>query len=477
MATETSPSNRRKSSSTALALAVAALCSATTVQAAQWEFEPRVAVGATWLDNVNLAPSGLEESETIAELRPGFSLVGEGPRLEAELDYEAQGVWFSDRSDLDDIYHQALGRGTYELAERSLFVDGYLRFDQENIDPARSLADSNLFDTGNRADTFVYALSPYHIGRWGGWGESLVQYSYQGVRYSNFDDATFDLEDSSINAFSAALGSPSDRRGFSWRVAGSTQTTSFDTAEDFAYDRVALDLGVPVGLRTRLTATAGQESDFVTDRSAGGLDESFWYVGVEWQPSELQSLAARVGDRFYGTAYELHWSRRGSRGELAVDYTEEPTTSSGVLGDEGVFQPGFRPGGLPSLDTRVFLLKRLAGLASYELARSTLGLRLFYDERVYQDGSGDVERNQGLGVTYDWQLGPRMVLGGVAEWERRSFGGVQREDDLAELTLSLTRALTRTVSGVLSVSRFSRDSDVEFDYDVNRVSLFVEARF
>jgi hypothetical protein len=474
---EPAQNNLRRTSSTALVLAIAALCGAASAQAAEWEFEPRVAVGATWLDNINLAPSGLEESDTIAELRPGFNLVGEGPRVEMELDYEAQGIWFSDRSDLDDIYHQALGRGTIELAERSLFLDGYLRFDQENIDPARNLANSNLFDTGNRADTFVYGLSPYHQAQWSDWGESLVQFRHEGVRYSNFDDATFNLEDSSTNTFSAGLGSPSDRRGLSWRVSGSTQTTGFDTAEDFAYDRVALDVGVPVGLRTRLTATAGQESDFVTDRSAGGLDETFWYVGFEWEPSELQFLSARVGDRFYGTAYELRWSRRGSRGELAVDYTEEPTTSSGVLGSDDVFEPGFRPGGVPRLDTRVFLLKRLAGRASYELARSTLGARVFYDERVYQDGSGDVERNSGLGVTYDWQLGPRMTLGGLAEWERRQFAEVEREDDFTELTLSLTRALTRTLSGVLSVSRFSRDSDVESDYDVNRVSFFLQARF
>jgi hypothetical protein len=471
--------NRPQTSARALApsLAIAALCSAPVLQAAEWEFEPRVGLGLTWLDNVALAPSGLEESEAVTEFRPGFNLQGQGARVDMEFDYEGQGIWFADRSDLDDLYHQALGQGTLELMERSLFLDGYLRFDQENIDPSRSLADSNLFDTDNRADTFVYALSPYHQGRWGDWGESLVRFTHQGVRYSNFDDTTFDLEDADTNTLSLALGSPRDRRGFSWRAAGSTQTTEFDTAPDYAYDRVSLDLGVPVGLRTRLTATAGQESDFVSDRSAGGLDESFWYVGLEWQPSELQSLEARVGDRYYGTAYELHWSRRGSRGELAVDYTEEPTTSSGVLGDDDVFQPGFRPGGIPRLDTRVFLLKRLSARASYQLSRSTLGFRLFNDERIYQDGSDEVERNNGLGVTYDWQLGPRMVLGGVAEWERREFADVERDDELVELTVSLTRSLTRTLAGILSVSHFSRSSDVEFDYDVNRVSLFVEARF
>jgi hypothetical protein len=469
--------NRPRTSGSALALAIAALCSTPVLHAAEWEFEPRVGLGLTWLDNVSLAPSGLEESETITELRPGFNLQGQGARIDAELDYEGQGIWFADRSDLDDLYHQALGQGTLELVERSLFLDGYLRFDQENIDPSQSLADSNLFDTNNRADTFVYALSPYHQARWGDWGESLLRLRHQGVRYSGFDEATFDLEDANTNTVSLALGSPSDRRGLSWRVSGSTETTEFDEAPDFAYDRAALDIGVPVGLRTRITATAGQESNIEADQVAGGLDESFWYVGLEWQPSELQSLVLRVGDRFYGSAYDFLWTRRGSRGELTVDYTEEPTTSSGVLGEDDSFQPGFRPGGIPSLDTRVFLLKRLSARASYELSRSTLGFRLFHDERIYQDGSDDVERNSGLGVTYDWQLGPRMTLGGVAEWERRQFADEERDDDVVELTVSLTRMLTRTLSGIFSLSHFNRSSDVEFDYDVNRVSLFVEARF
>ena len=469
---------RRRARARLLALSIAALCAAPAATAADWKFEPRASLGLTWLDNVNLAPSGLEESETIVELKPGFSLTGEGPRVDASLDYDAQGLWFSDNSDLDDVYHQALGRGTFELVQRQLFLDGSLRFDQQNIDPARSLANSNLFNTGNRADTFVYSVSPYHVGRLGSWGESLVRLQHQGVRYSNFDENLFQLQDSETNSASASLGSPRERRGFSWRVSGSTATTEFDTAPDFAYDRAALDVGVPVGLRTRLTATAGQESDIVADRTAGGLDETFWYVGLEWQPSELQTLEVRVGDRFYGNAYELRWNRRGSRGELNVDYTEEPTTSGGVLGDDDLFQPDLGPGGLPQLDTRVFLNKRLSASASYELTRSKLVARVFSAEREYQDDGGDTERNHGIGLTYDWRLSARMQARVLTQWEQRQFAGVEREDDLAELTLSLSREITRTLSAVLSASHFSRDSDAaEFDYDVNRVSLAVEARF
>ena len=461
-----------------LALSVAALCAAPGASAADWEFEPRASVGLTWLDNVDLAPSGLEESETVFELKPGFLLQGSGPRVDARLDYDAQGLWFSDKSDLDDVYHQANGRATFVVMERQLFIDGSLRFDQQNIDPSRSLANSNFVNSSNRADTLVYAVSPYHVGRWGSRVESLLRVRHQGVRYSNFDRSTFRLEDADTNSASLSLGSPRDRRGFSWRVNGSTSTTEYETAPDFAYDRVSLDLGVPVGLRTRLTATAGQESDFVADREQGGLDESFWYVGAQWQPSELQSLEIKVGDRYYGNAYEVRWSRRGSRGTLGLDYTEEPTTSSGVLGDDDVFQPGFRPGGLPGLDTRVFLRKRLSGRAGYEFARSRLGFRVFSEERVFEEGDTDSERNHGLALSYDWQLAARMNLGVLGEWEQRQFAGQDREDDLVELGLRLSRQLTRSVSTVLAVSRFARDSNVDgAEYEVNRVSLNFEARF
>ena len=445
--------------------------------AATWEFSPRVSLTEHWTDNVSLSADGQEDSEWITELRPGFALTGEGARTSVQLDYEAQALWFADNSDFNEVYHDARGNGLFELAPESLFLDAFLRYDQQNIDPGGRVSFSNLFNTDNRTDTFVYGLSPYHVGRWGAWGESLLRLRHQAVRYPDSDSTSLNLQDSDTNSAFFSLGSPQARRGFSWQLNGSTSTTDFDDALDFAYDRVALDLGIPVGLRTRLTATAGQESDVDTDRSAGGLDEAFWFVGVEWQPSELQRLEVRVGDRYYGEAFEVHWSRRGSRGELGLDYTEEPTTSSGVLGDDGVFQPGFRPGGLPALDTRVFLRKRLSGRASYEFVRSSLALRIYADEREFEGDASDTERDYGITLDYDWQLAARMTVGFKADWERRKFASEEREDDLGAVSVRLSRELTRTLSGAFEIGHFFRESDGTFDYDANQASLSVVAQF
>jgi hypothetical protein len=458
-----------------LALATGALALPVTAGAAQWDFTPRVAAGQVWTDNVNLAPSDLEESEWITELRPGFELSTIGPRARVSLDYEAQALWFADNSDFNDVYHQLVGNSNFALVPDSLFLDAFARYDQQDVNIGGRTAYSNLFQTDNRTDFYVYGASPYHVGRWGDWGESLVRYQYQAVRYTNTDEGVIPPEDTDTNAFSAELGSPAAARGFSWRASGSYTLTEFDEASEFEYARVAVDVGVPVGYRTRATAQVGQESDIGEDPSAGGLDSSFWYVGILWEPSDLQSLEARVGERFFGTAYELHWRRRGSRGEVGLDYTEEPTTSSGVLGADGAFVPGSRPG-IGTLDNRVFLQKRLAAFATYDLVRSSIEGRIYTDRREFQDVGGGTESYYGIALSYDWNFRARTRLGARARWEQRDFQS-DRRDDEGEFGVSITRELSRTLSGVLSFDHYLRNSDGSDDYRANMVSLFLEAQF
>jgi hypothetical protein len=458
-----------------LALATGALALPATAGAAQWDFTPRVAAGPD-LDRQRGArperPRGIRvDHRAAARLRAQH----DGARARVILDYEAQALWFADNSDFNDVYHQLVGNSNFALVPDSLFLDAFARYDQQDVDIGGRTAFSNLFQTDNRTDFFVYGASPYHVGRWGSWGESLVRYQYQGLRYTNTDSGATALEDSDTNAISAELGSPAAARGFSWRASGSYTLTEFDEAREFEYARVALDVGVPVGYRTRATAQVGQESDIEEDPSAGGLDSTFWFVGILWEPSDLQSLEARVGERFFGTAYELHWRRRGSRGEVGLDYTEEPTTSSGVLGADGAFVPGSRPG-IGTLDNRVFLQKRLAAFATYELVRSSIEGRIYTDRREFQDVGGGTESYYGVALSYDWDFAARTRLGATARWEQRDFQS-DRRDDEGQFGVSVTRELSRTLSGVLSFDHYLRNSDGGDDYRANMVSLFVEAQF
>lgn len=458
-------------------LAMGVVLGPADANAAQWEFDWRATLAGSWTDNVELAPDGLEESEWITELRPGFTLQGQGSRFQATLDYDVQALWFADNSDFNDVYHQASGTGNFVLAPESLFLDAFLRYDQQNIDTTGRVGHSNLFATGNRTDAFVFGASPYHTGRYGNWAESLLRLDYLGVRYTNTDATTVNVEDADTAAVSAWFGSPEARRGLSWRTSGSYSRTEFEEAREFEYGRVALDLGVPAGARTRLTARGGFESDVQEDPSEGGLDAPFWFAGFNWDPDELQSLEASIGNRYFGTAYEASYSRRGSRGTLELGYTEQSTTASQLFGDDGIFRPGSNPQGNATLDTRVFLSKRFSGSASYELVRSSLNARIYSDRRTYQDGSGDTEDVIGAGLGYDWKFSQRTTVGLSTYWEQRDFDGAEGSDDSLDLSLRITRTITRTLSGALRFAHVTRDSDIRETYDANVVTLSLEGRF
>lgn len=479
------PSNLRRADCGAKR--VAGLCLATALYlatagagAAVWNFEPRVAAGVTWVDNVAAAPSGAEADEWITELNPGFSLSMTGGRSTLQLEYDAQALWYNDNSDLDDVYHQADGTGNFVLAPEALFLDAFIRNTQQNIDPAGRISSGNFLQTDNRTNALVYGLSPYYQARWGRWAESLLRYQYTGVRYSDTDPGALPVQDSDSSAMYATLGTPQDTPGWSWLAAAEYTRTEFETAREFEYGQASLELGIPVGLRTRLLLTGGLESDVQEDFSAGGFDESFWSVGVAWNPTELQSLEVRVGERYYGSSFEVRWSRRGTRGEIGLDYTETPTTSSGVLGGADAFQSGFDPAGLPTLDTRPFLSKRMSARASYRLVRTTFNASVYSDSREYLDGTtGGIGDDDVIGarLSADWNASVRTQVGLVLNWEEREFSSGTTGDDSLEAGIQLSRQLNRTLSAILRGSHFTRDSDTTGDYSVNLVSLLLSAQF
>ena len=456
-------------------LALAGFTLALPASAVEWDFRPRAELGQSYTDNVALDEND-EESEWITELRPGLGLTAESARFSLEADYEMQILRFDDNGDLDDIYNSLDATGSLEVLPESGFIDAFARYDQQNVDTEGRLAFSNFFNTDNRTDYALLGLSPYHVGRYGNWAESLVRLTAYNVSYSNTDSGVEPPEDSDTLEVVASFGSPEGARGISWRANGSHTETDFDEGDDFEFDQLRFEVGVPVGARTRLLGTYGQETDIEEDATDGGLDETVWFLGFRWEPSQLQSLEVRGGDRFYGSAWEAAWRRRGSRGQLGVDYIENPTTSAGVLGNDDLFQTDFPTIDVGSLDTRPFLQKRLSGQAAYTLPRSEVAARIYSDRREYFDVTGGDEDSVGLSLSFDWEAAARTTVGVLVSLENREFDS-DREDDYFDINLRVRRQINRILSGELRLSRFERDSNTAEEYEANLISVFLIARF
>ena len=81
----------------------------------EWRITPRLSVGATYSDNIRLAPTDEAEGDLVLQVDPGVSIRKQGGRLDLRLDYTAQGLLYANNSDASTINNNLLAFGTAEL--------------------------------------------------------------------------------------------------------------------------------------------------------------------------------------------------------------------------------------------------------------------------------------------------------------------------------------------------------------------------
>ena len=88
-----------------------------------WRITPRLSVGATYSDNIRLAPADEAEGDWVWQVDPGISVRKEGGRLSLRLDYTAQGLMYAQNGDANTINNNLQAFGTAELYQGHLFLD------------------------------------------------------------------------------------------------------------------------------------------------------------------------------------------------------------------------------------------------------------------------------------------------------------------------------------------------------------------
>lgn len=216
---------------------------------------------------------------------------------------------------------------------------------------------------------------------------------------------------------------------------------------------------VPVGSRNHIMLAVGAESEFEDGQADGGLNGSWWNVGWRWRPTNRQSLEARVGDRFWGNDYLFRWARKGSRGDLSLEYAEQPVTFGAIeFGESG--------GGTISADrivSQAYLSKRLSGNMTWDAARSDWHLQVYWDQRDYRRGAqadasfSKDEEYAGIAAGTRWQASARTRIDFDVEWYSRNLA--QGDVDTVELRLALVRQLTPQLEARLAGSWNDQDAD------------------
>ncbi|MDV7402811.1 hypothetical protein RZS08_65920, partial [Arthrospira platensis SPKY1] len=109
--------------------------------------------------------------------------------VQLNLNYSAQGLFYTNDSDASTVNHNLRAFSTTELYQDHLFVDAYGSISQVLIDAGGRTDPIALTDDQTTASRF--GVSPYWRQDFGGWAEALLRYRYDDVAFGRdeFDSA------------------------------------------------------------------------------------------------------------------------------------------------------------------------------------------------------------------------------------------------------------------------------------------------
>ena len=272
-----------------------------------------------------------------------------------------------------------------------------------------------------------------------------------------------------------------------------------------------------------ISATGGYDKyDF--NSHEGATEGTFWRVGFAWKPSPRTSLAASIGDRFFGRTYYLAANHRSRNTVWDISYNEEVTTTrsqfflpaavdTAALLDR-LFTPMYpdpllrklavmtymKATGLPPaladqvnyLSNRYMLQKQLMATAMFRTARSGFTVSL-YDVRrralsMFEADSrllgnqlatlNDNTRQRGVNGVWNWRMNQRSAVNVSVINARTESLTTGRTDDTHALSIALTRQFTPRLRAAAEV-RHARGTLLTGDdkYRENSISASVSMQF
>jgi len=424
-------------------LAVAATA-AMTAEAAAWTVEPELSLAETYTDNVALAPDGLEESDYVTEIRPSISFETESSRFTADIDYQFQYFAFAEDSDRNTSYHNFAGTTTTQIVPDRFLLDLNGAYGQSLVDPTEPIPVSNVLISDNLTDYWSLDAAPMFRQPLGDRHRLLLGYAYGILRYPDFDLSLGNNVDSmDRQRYLFEVGTNEDEAGFGWSASARRVQADYEDFDTFRQDEVAAQISVPIDRELALVGRGGWETDVVEDPIGGGLDEEFWEVGAQWQPSGRNQFEARVGRRYYGPTYFAQWNMDGARFDINLLYQEAPTTLSieQLNPNRVLVRTGSNPGyDIVALTNDVYINKEGTAELSWGLARSELVLTARDVRREYVE-TDDSDRESGFGLAWYWRLGARTQINAGAYAGRIEFRQTDVIDNLRQSTLGIARRL------------------------------------
>jgi len=446
------------------------------LHAAEWTRDYGVGATINYVDNIALAGSGLEQSDTVMETRPYISAQAEGGRTNFDLYYQLQALNYSKNNDANTIYHQLFADMKAELLENLFFLDLQATNSQSIISTSGNLPVGNIPISRNRTDVATYSVSPYISRKLSGTVNLLLRATFSKTFYDdNFVQNIGSEVDNKNYNFSMNNANSSNIIG--WKIDANRSEFSTNIIDKNYYAVESLTLSYNRSKKLEPYATVGYEDNSIyqSTLSSGG---SFWEVGMEWNPTQRTSISAARGKKFYGDSNKFSWSTQGRSLQLVVDYNESVTTSSSLFSRQnlGQVQKAENSNELIDITDTAFISKRYTSRIKYKKSKTTIAWELFSEDRRIIS-SDELQRYKGTSVIFSLRVASRTTLKMNASWYKNK-SQTQQSNNIVGFSLNAVRNISKKITS--SIGYKYRNNEVEAPitgYTQNIVFVNVNAKF
>jgi hypothetical protein len=450
------------------------------------EYFGDLTAGLALTDNVELAPSGQEQSEGILRVAPTLNLYHESKRIDFIFEGTLEGLFYRDDSDRNQANTELFSSLLVDVIDERLGWRGLASLAQVNIDPDGPTTNTNLFDTGNRDDALFWETGPEWTSPIFSQGE-LMALGYAGqVNYGDSDIQDIDTQYAEV----AITQSPGAVGSLGYEARYIFQRFDYDESGDLEDQSAYLRLSYQYTQSLRLFGLVGADNDF-EDQGSSALDEFRWETGFATEIGSADTFEAAIGERFYGTTWRAAWNRIRENQRYRIQYSEEPANAD-LLQREALrrgedpdgLDPADDEAGRPGVDDR-YIRDRLDLIAEFEFARSFLSIEGYWEKQNRENSNlvndefvgsltGD-ETFWGVESGFTWQVGDRTAANLAFFYRNRDSdrfnpdgtSAGSTEDDLYRFSAGLDYILGVKTSVSLTVRYDNRDGsggdDDEYD--------------
>ena len=453
-------------------LALLLLVPSQQAQSSSWELTPQVGFDNAYINNLNL-DSSAEQNDLVTQVNPEFSLKIGSPRINANVDYRLQNLFYHSNSEFDKSFHQLNSDATFNLIPNTFRVRSVATYDQQVISFDSPTGSSNLTGSDNTTDRALLGIEPV-------WTTQITR--NLGAEISNGYYFSSDQIDSDSINYSVNLFPLRNKSPLNWRVSILQRYTDYDNGQQRDVSRATTFLSLPITGLLSTTSEIGYEANqtddgFTTDKENG----SFFSVGLRWLPKGELELNLNFEDHYYGDfiSTDIHYKK--NRLAFALTYDQEVTTDR----DEDIRNITGTPGNPTSptqtSSTDSFLQKTIATTTTYSYERGKIVFLARFDDRETENQLSFTARPQEELVEYriDWHhlLTRRSTLTfGIFQRSREVTGG--RDDKDLVVSAALEYKINATISGNFYLNNNQRDSnDSSEEYRSTTIGLALNVFF